>query len=134
MQTFFYLSVITSVNCKPSKRETKFRSIEILIQSGFADLYIYNYFSSRIGDGLHKLDLTDENEVKKAVMQFKPRFLIHCAAQRFPEKVDLDPKSAAKINVDASRYLAQVAGMNTLFTVEIQYTSKQFVSCCLSPF
>jgi hypothetical protein len=24
--------------------------------------------------------------------------------------------------------------MNTLFTVEIQYTSKQFVSCCLSPF
>jgi dTDP-4-dehydrorhamnose reductase len=96
--------------------------------------YVSYYFSSRIGDGLHKLDLTDENEVKKAVMQFKPRFLIHCAAQRFPEKVDLDPEGAAKINVDASRYLAQVAGMNTLFTVEIQYISKQRFFLVLNPF
>jgi S-adenosylmethionine synthetase len=73
------------------------------------------YFSSRVAEGLHKLDLTDENEVKKAIMQFKPSFLIHCAAQRFPEKVDLDPEGAAKINIDASRYLAQVVGMNTFF-------------------
>jgi dTDP-4-dehydrorhamnose reductase len=61
------------------------------------------------------VDLTDENEVKNAVMQFKPSFLIHCAAQRFPEKVDLDPEGAVKINVDASRYLAQVVGMNMFF-------------------
>lgn len=78
-----------------------------------------HYFSSRVAEGLHKLDLTDENEVKKAIMQFKPSFLIHCAAQRFPEKVDFDPEGAANINIDASRYLAQVVGMNTFFTVEI---------------
>jgi dTDP-4-dehydrorhamnose reductase len=78
------------------------------------------------------LDLTDEKDVKKAVMQFKPSFLIHCAAQRFPEKVDLDPEGAAKINVDASRYLAQVAGMNTLFIVEIKLLVVSILSGCHS--
>lgn len=70
-----------------------------------------HYFSCRVAAGLHKLDLTDDSEVKKAITQFKPNFLIHCAAQRFPEKVDMDPEGAAKLNIDTSRCLAQIAGM-----------------------
>jgi dTDP-4-dehydrorhamnose reductase len=73
---------------------------------------IPHYFSSRVAEGLYKLDLTDDTEVEKTITQFKPSFIIHCAAQRFPEKVDLDPEGAAKINVGTSRHIAQVAGMN----------------------
>jgi dTDP-4-dehydrorhamnose reductase len=79
-----------------------------------------HYISSRVAEGLHKLDLTDDIEVKEAITQFKPGFLIHCAAQRFPEKVDLDPEGATKINVETSRYLAQISGMSALFTTEIR--------------
>ena len=67
------------------------------------------------------MDLTDYSEVKKAVTQFQPNFLIHCAAQRFPEKVDMDPEGAAKLNIDTSRCLAQIAGMFyfvTLFSIK----------------
>ncbi|KDR17569.1 methionine adenosyltransferase 2 subunit beta-like isoform X1 [Zootermopsis nevadensis] len=70
---------------------------------------VYGTAYSRVVEGLHKLDLTDDTEVKKSVTKFKPSFLIHCAAQRFPDKVDLDPVGAAKINVDSSRHLAHIA-------------------------
>jgi S-adenosylmethionine synthetase len=70
------------------------------------------------------LDLTDDSEVKKAITQFKPNFLIHCAAQRFPEKVDMDPEGATKLNIDTSRCLAQIAGrfyFCGLFCNSLQY-------------
>lgn len=63
-------------------------------------------------------------------MQFKPRFLIHCAAQRFPEKVDLDPEGAANINIDATRYLAKVAGMNTFLLLKYDtFPKDDFYAC-----
>jgi hypothetical protein len=47
----------------------------------------------------------------------------------------LDPEGAAKINIDASRYLAQVVGMNTFFyywnTINFQKTISVH-ACCLS--
>lgn len=69
------------------------------------------------------MDLTDDSEVKKAIMQFKPSFVIHCAAQRFPEKVDLDPDGAAKLNIDTSRCLAQVAGMRLFVFLNKYYNT-----------
>ncbi|PNF25856.1 hypothetical protein B7P43_G11132 [Cryptotermes secundus] len=91
---------------------------------------IYGTAYTRVAEGLHKLDLTDENEVKKAVIQFKPSFLIHCAAQRFPEKVDLDPEGAENININASRYLAQVVDC---IQVPMLYISTDYVFDGKSP-
>ncbi|PSN53758.1 Methionine adenosyltransferase 2 subunit beta [Blattella germanica] len=71
---------------------------------------IYGTAFSRTGDELHKIDLTNHDDVRGAVTQFKPNFVIHCAAQRFPEKVDSDPKAATQINVDSTKHLAEVSG------------------------
>jgi dTDP-4-dehydrorhamnose reductase len=92
------------------------------------------YFSFRVAEGLHKLDLTNSPEVEKAIAHFKPNFLIHCAAQRFPEKVDLDPEGAAKINVDSSRHLAQIAGMNAVFIIYFQKKIFMLVAAILPGF
>nr|CAD7199505.1 unnamed protein product [Timema douglasi] len=62
-----------------------------------------------VGPNLHKLDITDSNEVRHAILNFKPNIIIHCAANRFPDKVDLDPNGATKINVDATKSLALIA-------------------------
>ncbi|KAJ9593291.1 hypothetical protein L9F63_015166 [Diploptera punctata] len=70
---------------------------------------VYGTAFSRASEGLHELDLINKDDVKEAVKQFKPSFVIHCAAQRFPEKVDSDPSAATKINVEATKYLAQVS-------------------------
>lgn len=60
---------------------------------------------------MHKLDLTDFSAVTAAITQFKPTFIIHSAAQRFPEKVSADPEAARRINVDATFHLAETAGL-----------------------
>ncbi|GFS72251.1 methionine adenosyltransferase 2 subunit beta [Nephila pilipes] len=63
----------------------------------------------RAKDDLVKLDLTDKEAVGNLIRDFKPHVIIHCAAERSPDKVERDYKAARKLNVCASRYLAQFA-------------------------
>ncbi|XP_069677974.1 methionine adenosyltransferase 2 subunit beta-like [Periplaneta americana] len=85
---------------------------------------VYGTAYSRTTEGLHQLDLTKESEVKEALLNFKPSFVIHCAAQRFPEKVDSDPLGASNINVAATKHLVQIAdGLGT----PVLYISTDYV-------
>ncbi len=42
---------------------------------------------SRSGEGLVKLDLSDPSAVAAFVKEQRPDFVVHAAAQRFPDKV-----------------------------------------------
>jgi len=59
------------------------------------------------GDGLIKLDLLDEPSVSQTLDKFQPEIIIHCAAERFPDKVALDPVRTTKLNVDSTAFLSK---------------------------
>lgn len=61
---------------------------------------------SRPGPDLTQLDLTDTALTAAFLTDTKPDIVIHCAAQRFPDRVDADPEAAQAINVSVSRHLA----------------------------
>ena len=61
---------------------------------------------SRPDPNLTRLDLTDESATADFLNQLKPQIVIHAAAQRFPDKVEKDPKAALELNVSVSRRLA----------------------------
>lgn len=62
---------------------------------------------SRSGENLVKLDLTDLDSTRIFIEKTRPEFLIHAAAQRFPDKMDKDPEASIRLNVDATRTLAE---------------------------
>ena len=53
-----------------------------------------------------KVDLTDIPSIKSFVTEQKPDFLIHSAAQRFPDKMQENPEQARLLNVEATKALA----------------------------
>ncbi|GFR13950.1 methionine adenosyltransferase 2 subunit beta, partial [Trichonephila clavata] len=64
---------------------------------------------TRATDDLVKLDLTDTEAVRNVITDYKPHVIIHCAAERSPDKVERDYIAAKKLNVSVSRNLAQFA-------------------------
>ncbi|KAF8187004.1 hypothetical protein K438DRAFT_1723090 [Mycena galopus ATCC 62051] len=64
---------------------------------------------SRSGDGLTKLDLLNEPEVEKVFRDFKPNWVIHCAAERRPDVAEKDPEGARKLNADVPGHLARLS-------------------------
>ena len=64
---------------------------------------------SRLKPPLKKLDLTDEAAVRAAFAEWSPALVVHSAAERRPDVVDGDPASAERLNVDATRLLAELA-------------------------
>lgn len=56
-----------------------------------------------------KLDLLSEDDIKRVVQETNPQVIIHCAANRFPDSCTADPEGARRINVKASRALAEAA-------------------------
>ncbi|GFY48673.1 methionine adenosyltransferase 2 subunit beta [Trichonephila inaurata madagascariensis] len=64
---------------------------------------------TRATGDLVKLDLTDTDAVRNVINNYKPHVIIHCAAERSPEKVETDYIAAKKLNVSVSRNLAQFA-------------------------
>lgn len=59
---------------------------------------------------LHEVDITKKEDIRKAILEFQPDFVIHTAAQRFPDKVDKDPDAAQILNVDSTQFIVDVAG------------------------
>lgn len=64
---------------------------------------------SRITPALQKLDLTDEPAVRRAFAEWSPDLVVHSAAERRPDVVDGDPAAAERLNVGATRLLAELA-------------------------
>ena len=70
------------------------------------------YVSNRTGTNLVKVDFSDLDAIAAFIREQKPDFLVHAAAQRFPDQVDKDPEAARKLNVKATESLAKCLGKN----------------------
>lgn len=55
------------------------------------------------------LDLTEEEACKACVAEQKPDVIIHCAAWTAVDQAEEEPNRVEKINVDATRFLAEAA-------------------------
>jgi len=51
--------------------------------------------------------------------EIRPQAVIHCAANRFPDKVDKDPEGTRVLNVEASRNLAKLCADRDVFLIYI---------------
>ncbi|KAJ7033659.1 hypothetical protein C8F04DRAFT_1353080 [Mycena alexandri] len=85
---------------------------------------------SRSGDGLRKLDLLNKEEVEKVFSEFKPNWVIHCAAERRPDVAEKDPEGARKLNADVPDYLTRLS-KSLKFT--LVYISTDYVFDGTSP-
>jgi S-adenosylmethionine synthetase len=63
--------------------------------------------NSRLEDGLVKLDLLDSAAVDALLERFRPTVVINCAAVRDPERAAADPERTKRINVHATRVIAE---------------------------
>ncbi|ODH13709.1 dTDP-4-dehydrorhamnose reductase [Paracoccidioides brasiliensis] len=66
-----------------------------------------------------KADLTDESEIVALLDRTKPQVVVHCAANRFPDKCDLDQDAARKINVAATKSLARETSARSILLIYI---------------
>lgn len=62
---------------------------------------------SRLTPGLIRLNLTDYDDVKSFIYNEQPDFFIHCAAERHPDKCENSVDETKKLNVRASKFLAE---------------------------
>ncbi|CAJ0553631.1 Ff.00g121430.m01.CDS01 [Fusarium sp. VM40] len=76
-------------------------------------------YSRADGVNTFKVDLGNEAEVASFLDETKPQVIVHCAAQRFPDKVDKDPEGARALNVVASKTLAKLAADRDIFIIYI---------------
>ncbi|KAJ2994545.1 hypothetical protein NUW58_g1529 [Xylaria curta] len=67
------------------------------------------------GSTVLKVDLAKPNEVEAMLGNVGPNVVVHCAANRFPDKCDKDPEGTRALNVTAAESLASLcAARNTL--------------------
>ncbi|KAI9933074.1 hypothetical protein ASPWEDRAFT_42829 [Aspergillus wentii DTO 134E9] len=64
-------------------------------------------FSRATPPTILKADLENPEDVKRIMFEVKPQIVIHCAANRSPDLCDKDPEAARRVNVDATRALAE---------------------------
>ncbi|KAI0763433.1 NAD-P-binding protein [Trametes elegans] len=109
--------------------------------SGVLGTAVYNAFKSaghtvlglahsRPKDDLKQLDLTDAAQTERVFSDFKPNWIIHCAAERRPDIAEKDPEAARKINVSVPENLAKLA--RTLKS-KLVYISTDYVFDGTSP-
>ncbi|TEB34383.1 NAD(P)-binding protein [Coprinellus micaceus] len=64
---------------------------------------------SRTGDGLVQLDLTNRADVRNKFAEFKPEWVIHCAAERRPDVAEQNPEGTKTLNSEVPGYLAELS-------------------------
>lgn len=74
---------------------------------------------SRAKDELQKIDLNDTKQIENVIKNFQPNLIVHCAAQRFPDKVEKFYEESYKLNVESSKILAKFAKENGAFFIFI---------------
>ncbi|KAI0325166.1 NAD-P-binding protein [Cubamyces sp. BRFM 1775] len=85
---------------------------------------------SRPTDELKQLDLTDVAATERVFSEFKPEWIIHCAAERRPDAAEKDPEGARKLNVSVPENLAKLS--KTLKS-KLVYISTDYVFDGTSP-
>ncbi|KAL7925514.1 NAD(P)-binding protein [Trichoderma austrokoningii] len=76
-------------------------------------------FSRADGVDVLKVDLESATDVAKTLDETRPQVVVHCAAQRFPDKVDKDPEGARALNIAASKLLASVTAARDILMIYI---------------
>ncbi|KAL7790854.1 hypothetical protein V8C37DRAFT_383426 [Trichoderma ceciliae] len=76
-------------------------------------------YSRADGIDVLKVDLESGADIAKTLDEIRPHVVVHCAAQRFPDKVDKDPEGARVLNVTASKSLASVTAARDIFMIYI---------------
>ncbi|KAK4179831.1 hypothetical protein QBC36DRAFT_59001 [Triangularia setosa] len=76
-------------------------------------------FSRADGTDILKVDLGNADELKKVLDEVKPQAVVHCAANRFPDKVDKDPEGTRALNVETPRTLAQLCAERSILLIYI---------------
>ncbi|PLB35204.1 dTDP-4-dehydrorhamnose reductase family protein [Aspergillus candidus] len=66
-----------------------------------------------------KVDLGKPEEIKAMLDDAKPQIVIHCAADRSPDSCEKNPELARRINVDATRVLAEETSARGAFLLYI---------------
>ena len=54
-------------------------------------------------------------KINKIIQEFKPSGIVHCAAQRFPDKVEKDKDGTIQLNINATKHLATKAGKQAMY-------------------
>jgi len=89
-----------------------------------SDWTVYGISFKRISPGLTKLNLLDQDAVTDILNTICPDIIIHCAAERFPDKVENDPQAAYNLNVGVTAHLADLANK---LNVPLLYISTDYV-------
>ncbi|KAK5662775.1 hypothetical protein OQA88_6183 [Cercophora sp. LCS_1] len=76
-------------------------------------------FSRADGTSILKVDLSNADDVEKALEETKPNVIVHCAANRFPDKVDKDPEGTRILNIEASESLARLCAQRDILVIYI---------------
>ncbi|KAL2018329.1 hypothetical protein VTK56DRAFT_932 [Thermocarpiscus australiensis] len=76
-------------------------------------------FSRADGTSILRVDLSNAAEIEKVIEEQKPQVVVHCAANRFPDKVDKDPEGTRIVNVEASRGLARLCAQRSTLLIYI---------------
>jgi len=76
-------------------------------------------YSRADGTSVLKVDLGDVSQVEKTLDDVKPQAVVHCAANRFPDKVDKDPEGTRRINIEASKTLASLCAARDILLIYI---------------
>lgn len=66
-----------------------------------------------------KVDLFDQAAINATLDEVKPHIVVHCAANRFPDRCDTDPEGTRALNIDASRRLAQATASRSILLLYI---------------
>ncbi|KAI1437314.1 NAD(P)-binding protein [Xylaria sp. CBS 124048] len=71
------------------------------------------------GSTILKVDLAKPNDVDAALDTIKPNVVVHCAANRFPDKCDKDPEGTRALNVTATESLASLCAARDILLIYI---------------
>ena len=74
---------------------------------------------NRARDGLDHLDLCDAKAVKEYLDARQPNVILHCAAERHPDRSESAPEATMRLNVEATGRLARWAAANNTWLVFI---------------
>lgn len=67
------------------------------------------------------MNLLDKDAVANIINTVCPDVIVHCAAERFPDKVERDPQAAYDLNVGVTAHLADLASKCFILHLFIYY-------------
>ncbi|KAI1469694.1 NAD(P)-binding protein [Daldinia caldariorum] len=76
-------------------------------------------YSRADGSSILKVDLVNADQVEATLDNVKPQVVVHCAANRFPDKCDKDPEGTRALNVEATRRLASSCASRGILLIYI---------------